>query len=327
MLSRDASSGVLVGQVDERFGMSLHDETSLRADDRTGLLHGVTVHDNHQFASTLERQLDGPEAELLGTVLVALDQQVRSALEDSVVGVYLKGSFALQSGDVHSDVDFLVVVRDQLTTVEEQRIRALHQAFPDRPEHWAHVLEGSYAPATALRDRPDNTPWLYVDNGSRDMEFSAHDNTEVFRWVLRHRGIAISGAPADSLLPEIPTQALRDEAARLAVERQDSALADPDYLANGWGQPHEVLINCRMLYTASTGEVCGKTASARWCLGVVSTEWHQLIDAAIRSRPDPWQRVHQNADPELTALMAPFIAYMTARILHAASQAPMSVRG
>jgi hypothetical protein len=122
-------------------------------------------------------------------------------------------------------------------------------------------------------------------------------------------------------------QALRDEAARLAVERQDSALADLDYLANGWGQPHEVLINCRMLYTASSGEVCGKTASAQWCRDVVSTEWHPLIDAAILSRPDPWQRVHQQADPELTALTAPFITYMTARILHAASRAPMPVRG
>jgi len=76
-----------------------------------------------------------------------------------------------------------------------------------------------------------------VDNGSRDMELSAHDNTEVFRWVLRHRGVAVSGAPADSLLPEIPTQALRDEAARLAVKRQDSALADPEYLAKDGANP------------------------------------------------------------------------------------------
>jgi hypothetical protein len=77
-----------------------------------------------------------------------------------------------------------------------------------------------------------------------------------------------------------------------------------------------------MLYTASTGQVCGKTASARWCLGVVSTEWHPLIEAAILSRPDPWQRVHQQADPELTALTATFITYMTARILTTASQPP-----
>jgi hypothetical protein len=69
------------------------------------------------------------------------------------------------------------------------------------------------------------------------MELSAHDNTEVFRWVLRHRGVAVSGAPADSLLPEIPTQALRDEAARLAVKRQDSALADPEYLAKDGANP------------------------------------------------------------------------------------------
>lgn len=118
---------------------------ALHADDRTGLLRCVTVRD-YQLAHILERQLDGPEAELLGTVLVALDQQVRSALADSVVGVYLTGSFALRSGDIHSDVDFLVVTRNQLTTAEEHRVRGLHRAYPDRPEHWARVLEGSYAP-------------------------------------------------------------------------------------------------------------------------------------------------------------------------------------
>jgi hypothetical protein len=165
-----------------------------------------------------------------------------------------------------------------------------------------------------LRHRADGTPWLYVDNGQREMERSTHDNTEVFRWVLRHRAIVISGVAGATLVPEVPPQELRDEAARLAVRRRDSALVDPEYLANAWGQPHEVLTSCRMLYTASTGEVCGKTASARWCLGVVSPEWHDLIVAAIRSRPDPWQRVRRQAAPELSALTAPFIEHMTARI-------------
>ncbi|HXH78561.1 aminoglycoside adenylyltransferase domain-containing protein [Nocardioides sp.] len=273
-----------------------------------------------QLTAILERQLDRPEAELLRTVLAALDHQVRSALGDSVVGIYLKGSFALGSGDSHSDVDFLVVTHDELTPAEEQRVRALHRSFPDRTENWAHVLEGSYAPADALARRADGTPWLYVDNGQREMELSTHDNTEVFRWVLKHHAVVVSGAVGGSLVPQVPDSAVRDEAARLAVERHDSALAEPEYLANGWGQPHEVLTNCRMLYTATTGAVCGKVAAAQWCLDIVADEWLPLIRAAISSRPDPWQRVHQQADPELTARTAPFITYMTSSILEAAER-------
>lgn len=290
---------------------------ALRAAGRTGLLHCVT---DDQLTAFLERQLDRPEAVLLRSVLAALDQQVRSALGDSVVGIYLEGSFALGSGDTHSDVDFLVVTRTELTPAEEERVRALHRAFPDRSEHWAHVLEGSYAPADALRRRADDTPWLYVDNGHREIELSTHDNTEVFRWVLKHHAVVISGPPGGSLVPEVPESAVRGEAARLAVERHDSALAEPEYLANGWGQPHEVLTHCRMLYTATTGAVCGKTAAAQWCLDVVDDEWHPLIRAAISSRPDPWQRAHQQADPELTALTAPFISHMKSRILEAAER-------
>lgn len=64
-----------------------------------------------------------------------------------------------------------------------------------------------------------------------------HCATEPIPWVLRHRGVAISGAPADSLVSEIPTQALRDEAARLAVERKDSALAEV--------HAHDRVLECR----------------------------------------------------------------------------------
>ena len=32
----------------------------------------------------------------------------------TLVGVYLHGSFALGDADIHSDVDFLVVIKDEL---------------------------------------------------------------------------------------------------------------------------------------------------------------------------------------------------------------------
>ncbi|EON24259.1 hypothetical protein CF8_1735 [Nocardioides sp. CF8] len=271
----------------------------------------------------LDAQLDGDEADLLRTVLGDLADQVAKALGDNLVGVYLKGSFALGSGDVHADVDFLVVTREELDTDEESLIREIHRQLPDRPEHWAHNLEGSYAPVDQLHERADpNQPWLYVDNGQREMELSTHDNTETFRWVLKNRGLAITGPPAESLLNHVPTQVLRAEAAELAVQRRDDALADPEYLENGWGQPHEVLTQCRMLYTASTGRVAGKNQAARWCSAVLPPEWRGLLDAAIVDRPNPWERVSTAADPRWTDLTRSFIKEMTPRIV-AASISPL----
>lgn len=268
----------------------------------------------------LDAQLDAHEAQLLRSVLVDFAERVQTALGDNLIGVYLKGSFALGAGDVHADVDFLVVTRQALDPEEESNIREIHRHMPTKPEHWAHVLEGSYATVDQLRQRADpNQSWLYVDNGQREMELSAHDNTETFRWVLKNRALVTTGPPADSLLPEVPTQALRDEAAALAVQRHHEALSDPEYLSNGWGQPHEVLTQCRMLYSASTGQVAGKNDAARWCLTVLPTEWHQLVEAAIADRPNPWERVHRQADPHLTALARRFIEDMKPRIQAAAT--------
>lgn len=269
----------------------------------------------------LERQLDAAEAASLRAVLGALADNVQTALGDNLIGLYLKGSFALGAGDVHADVDFLVVTDRELDSDEEPKIRDIHRQMPTMAEHWAHVLEGSYATIDQLRERANpNHPWLYVDNGQTEMELSTHDNTETFRWVLKNRGMVITGPLADSLLPAIPTQALRDEAAALAVQRHHDALADPEYLENGWGQPHEVLTNCRMLYSASTGQVASKKGAARWCMSMLPTEWHELIEAAIADRPNPWERVHRKADSRLTNLTRRFIEEMKPRIVAASAE-------
>ena len=270
----------------------------------------------------LRRQLDDSEAGLLSGVLGDLAAAVHAILSENLAGVYLKGSFALGSGDIHSDVDFLVATHHRLDTAQETAIRDLHRALPDREEHWAHNLEGSYAGLDDLRERADpGTPWLYVDNGNREMEWSAHDNTEVFRWVLHNRALPVHGPPAATLVDDVPPQVLRQEAATLAVTRMHGIAADPGYLRNGWGQPHEVLTRCRLLFTATRAEVIGKTDAARWTRNVVPAEWHHLIDRAVADRPDPWQRIHRTADPVLAERTREFVEFITPLIAQAAADA------
>jgi Domain of unknown function (DUF4111) len=270
----------------------------------------------------LRPQLGETEADLLASVVANLAQRVQVVLGETLAGVYLKGSFALGSGDVHADVDFLVATHQALSGPQEAAIRELHSVLPDQEAHWAHHLEGSYASLHDLRQRADpETAWLYVDNGNRDMEWSSHDNTEVFRWVLHHRALAIFGPSAATLVDDVPPQALRQEAAALAVRRRQDIAADRDYLRNAWGQPHEVLTRCRLLYTATHAEVMGKIDAASWTKGVVPGEWHDLIDHAIADRPNPWQRAHQVADPVLSERTWAFVEFMTPLIAQAASPA------
>ncbi len=254
-------------------------------------------------------------------MLADLAEAVHTILGESLVGVYLKGSFALGSGDLHADVDFLVATHRRLDEAQEAAVRDLHRTLPDRDEHWAHHLEGSYASLADLRARADpGVPWLYVDNGNRDMEWSAHDNTEVFRWVLHHRALTVTGPAASTVVDDVPPLVLRHEAATLAVRRRDDIAADPDYLRNGWGQPHEVLTRCRLLFTATCAEVTGKADAARWSKGVVPEEWHDLIDRAVADRPNPTRRVRQSVDPALAERSWEFVEYVTPLIVRAAAR-------
>lgn len=267
----------------------------------------------------LRPQLGDTEADLLIAVLATLAERAHGVLGATLAGVYLKGSFALGSGDIHADVDFLVATRHRLDAAQETAVRDLHRVLPDAENHWFHVLEGSYASLDDLRARAHpNTPWLYVDDGNREMEWSAHDNTEVFRWVLHNRALTISGPDPAILLDDVPPPVLRAEAAYLAIRREENIAADRDYLRNAWGQPHEVLTRCRLLYTAENAQVVGKADAARWAKGVVPNEWHDLIDHAIADRPDPWVRVHRLADPARAERTWEFIQFMAPLIARAA---------
>jgi hypothetical protein len=96
------------------------------------------------------------------------------------VGVYLTGSFALGGGDAASDCDFLVVADGGLTGDEERALRQLHEEIPSREGYWATNLEGSYAPREDLETLAAlGRPWLFVNRGHREMEWSPHCNTEV----------------------------------------------------------------------------------------------------------------------------------------------------
>ncbi|MFZ2013573.1 MAG: aminoglycoside adenylyltransferase domain-containing protein [Nocardioides sp.] len=276
---------------------------------------------NPDLPARLRPQLGVSEADLLVSVLAMLAERVLGVLGATLAGVYLKGSFALGSGDVHSDVDFLIATHGPLDAPQDEAVRDLHRVLPDQEDHWAHVLEGSYASLDDLRARADpRTPWLYVDNGNREMEWSTHDNTEVFRWVLHNRALRICGPDPATLIDDVPPRVLRHEAASLAVSRAEGIAADMDYLSNAWGQPHEVLTRCRLLYTATNAQVIGKHDAARWTRCVVPDEWHDLIDHAVADRPYPTVRIHQLADPTRAERTWEFIEFMAPLIAQAASR-------
>ena len=133
----------------------------------------------------------------LNLVLRELVGRVEQTLGSTFVGAYLQGSFAVGDFDEHSDVDFIVAVRDALSEREVAALQAVHPRVYGLTSPWAQHLEGSYFPLSTLREyRRSATPLWYLDHGSRLLVQSDHCNTIVVRWVVREHGIPLAGPRA-----------------------------------------------------------------------------------------------------------------------------------
>lgn len=222
-------------------------------------------------------------AELNG-VLHDLVTGAQSALGGTFVGAYLQGSFALGAGDLHSDCDFLVVVRERPDAGQEAALRALHRDLPHRDGHWPRHLEGSYAVAGELRSVEGlGREWLHVDHGADEMRWSEHCNQPWTRWILREHGVTLVGPCPVELMDPVPDQVLRESArAGLTMLTDDVLGWCPPTIA--WCQRHLVVQASRSIYTIRTGEVASKRDALRWAMVHGDPRWRPLLQQVLADR-------------------------------------------
>jgi hypothetical protein len=233
----------------------------------------------------------------LRSVLQGFAATVQTTLADAFVGMYLQGSFAVGDFDRHSDVDFIVVVRDELSDDHIAALQAVHDRIYGQPSEWARHLEGSYFPTAILR-RVDrcSTPLWFLDHGSRSLIRSDHCNTLVVRSVLRERGLTLAGPAPKTLIDPIPVDALRREMRETICDWGGDILEDPELFRNRFYQGFIVLNYCRMLHDLREGHPGSKRAGATWAKANLDSAWSGLIDRAWNTRPDPAVSVRQPAD-------------------------------
>jgi hypothetical protein len=222
-------------------------------------------------------------AELNG-VLHDLVTGAQSALDDSFVGAYLQGSFALGAGDRHSDCDFVVVVRERPTEAQEAALRQLHHDLPHRDGFWYDHLEGSYAVADDLRSVEGlGREWLYVDHGRDEMSWSEHCNQPWTRWILREHGITLAGPCPVELVGPVPDEVLREAARAGLASLTDDVLGwCPPTVA--WCQRYLVVQAARSLYTVRTGQVASKRDALRWAMMHGDPAWRPLLQQVLADR-------------------------------------------
>jgi len=246
----------------------------------------------------------------LNSVLRDFVDRARAVLSSNFVGAYLQGSFAVGDFDLHSDVDFIMVIAEELSPEEVHGLQAVHEHIYDLDIPWAQHLEGSYFPQEVLRDyaRSDRLLW-YLDHGSRSLIQSAHCNTVLVRWVVREQGVTLAGPAPALLVDPIPVEALREHIRATMQNWGQEILSHPDDYNNRFYQGFIVLNYCRMLHDLHRGVPGSKLAGAEWAKANLDPSWKGLIDRAWNGRPDPAVSSRQRADQQDFKATLEFIHY------------------
>jgi RimJ/RimL family protein N-acetyltransferase/predicted nucleotidyltransferase len=243
----------------------------------------------------------------LNAVLGEFLQSLEAILAENLCGVYLQGSFALGDSDEHSDVDFIVVTHAEVSDTQLAELQAMHKRLYALESPWAQHLEGSYVPRNALR-RVDEAraQYWYLDNGATELERDNHCNTAVVRWSLREHGVVLAGPDPKTLIDPVSEAHLRSDV-RTAMREWLEWL--PENSLSRRAQSLLVLTICRALHTVESASVTSKPKAGEWAIGALDARWSSLIQSALDDRPDPWAKVHQQADPDAVDRTLAFLEY------------------
>jgi len=246
----------------------------------------------------------------LNVVLHELVKSVQGVLKENFVSAYLQGSFALGDWDDDSDVDFTIVVENDVSEVDLQALQAMHARLYKLESEWAKHLEGSYFPKDILKsgDTAKKELW-YLDNTFDKLILSDHDNTLVVRWVVREYGITLAGLPPKELIDVVPADDLRQEIRSTMQEWANEIFSGQWNPDNKWAQPYVVLSYCRMLHSLDTGRIASKLSGAQWAKKTLDKRWAGLIQRAWDERPNPSLKVRQLAEPREVKHTIEFIRF------------------
>jgi hypothetical protein len=236
-----------------------------------------------------------------------------AALPGRIEGLYMVGSTAL--GDYspgQSDVDFVAVTGDLLTTEEREQLRSLHAGLLEvvpRPfldgiyVTWEHLrqnpsmcedvpftLEGTFEPTGGFEANPSTwltlAPYPLAVRG-RAAPSVWHDRTAIRQWNLDNlnsywRGLVQQGRSAASRVRSM----VNDEAMNGIVQ---------------WCVPGVA----RLHYTIVTGDITSKSGACRYALTTFPDTWHAVVDEALTLRrgEQPVRRSRQSRRRDVLGFM------------------------
>jgi hypothetical protein len=211
---------------------------------------------------------------------------VQETLPGLLTGVYLHGSLALNAFNPGlSDIDFITITSRRCTATDIDTLRALHHTLTQR--YPLAQLEGCYLQVQDVGRFEDTMPpHPYVHDGIFHAS-GYHDINAVTWWILKHRGIAVSGPPPDQFDIHIDWENLLVKMHHNLNTYWASFTTNPQrmtWLMKDYGVQWAVLGVLRQFYTFREQAITSKAGAGMYGLMHTPQQWHQLIQEAINIR-------------------------------------------
>lgn len=224
-------------------------------------------------------------------VLQEFVESIQSILGEQFVGLYLYGSLAIGDFDPEtSDIDFLVLTRDEIPDDEFDALREMHTLFNKSGSTWSDRIEAAYIPLLALKE-PTSPSALYpqIERGTDLIRSPLEIGWAFQRHTLWEHGVTVSGPAIHDLIDPVDSEEIRRSAAAIIGGWQEQSRDDPSWIA--WAhqrgsQVFLVLTLCRIRYSLEMGHVASKPAAARWVEAAFGPRWSPLIERALTSPHD-----------------------------------------
>jgi hypothetical protein len=209
----------------------------------------------------------------LDAVLAPLVDDLREALGEELVGLYLYGS-AVSGGfdEGVSDLDLVAVTGAAVAELDLGRLGRVHKRFVERDPSWHDRLEIVYVARNTVAGSIGQQSVAVISPGE-PFHVTGPASDWLQNWYLvRETGVTLVGSPATDVIGPL---SLADY---LAAVR-----AYLSYLAGSEPSAFAVLSACRALRTQQTAARCSKQEGAAWVKERLP-EWTWLVDLALEER-------------------------------------------
>jgi hypothetical protein len=205
--------------------------------------------------------------ELISRITVEFTKGLQRILGEKLCGAYVYGAAAFDDAIPTGDIDFHVILTENLTASEKRLLKEFHEELAVRYPPLGGGLDGYYI---LLEDAQKKTPpQSQMWHLATDQAWALHREH-----IRAGRYIRLSGGDPREIYPPATW-----------AELEEALLSELRYVEEHLDQyPAYCILNlCRLIYSFRTREVViSKAQSAEWSFAALP-DWRWLVELAVKS--------------------------------------------